>query len=67
MKLPEQLKSIDFLVNRVGVPILVAGFFGYLVFVRFANVDKRMYRILRNQKAIMEKLRVPPPGYDDRK
>ena len=61
MKIPEKLKNIDFVVERLGTPLLVAAFFGYLIFVRFAQVDKRMYKMLRYQKAIMEKLKIVVP------
>lgn len=64
MKIPEKLRQIDFLVERLGVPMMVAAFFAYLIFVRFAQVDKRMWRVIRYEKAIMEKLHIPVPLED---
>jgi hypothetical protein len=61
MKVPEKLRSVDFIVERLGFPIVVCGFFAYLLFVRFQQTDKRMFKVIRYEKAIMEKLHVPIP------
>lgn len=61
MKIPEKYQTLDFFVERLGTPLLVATFFGYLIFVRFSQVDKRQYKQLRYTKAIMEKMHVPIP------
>lgn len=58
MKIPERLKELDFWIERIGFPTIICGFLAYLVFVRFGKIDKRFYHIIRNQEAIMRKLKI---------
>ena len=67
MKIPDKLKSIDFLIERIGFPIIVCGFFAYLLFVRFDQVDKKFRQIIRNESLIMKKLHIETPAWQEEK
>jgi hypothetical protein len=67
MRIPDKLRDIDFLVERLGFPIIICGFFAYLLFVRFEQVDKKFTKIIRNQSLIMKKLHIEQSALMDEK
>lgn len=58
MEIPEKLKVIVFLIDRVGVPLLLCAFLSYIVFVKFNTLEKKMRYTIFCQKKIMVKLKI---------
>jgi predicted PurR-regulated permease PerM len=59
--LTENMKAIVWLIDRVGVPIIVCAFLSYLIWVKFERLESRMLRVTLNQMAMMKKLHVEAP------
>ena len=59
----EKFKDLDFLVGRIGMPVVVLGFLGYFMWVKFEKFEERvewkLERITRNTRAIMQKQGIP--------
>ena len=59
----ENMKGVVWLIDRVGVPLLVCAFLAYLIWVKFEKLESSMKRLQRNQIAAMKHLKVPIPSW----
>lgn len=62
MKIPERVRELDFIIERIGVPLAAAIFLGWVVFFIVKKIDRKMSKMLRYEVAIMRAQRIPIPS-----
>jgi len=55
----EKYKDVDFLITRIGLPAVMCGFLGYLLWHDIGAVKKLITTCIWNERAIMQKLGIP--------
>ena len=56
--LSENMKVVTWMIDRVGVPLLVCAFLAWVVVVKFEKLEEGLRRVSRNQMAMMKKMGV---------
>lgn len=59
----QKLKDLDFVISRVGMPAVMCGLVMWFLFHEFGtfrrDVQWKLERVIRNERAIMQKLGIP--------
>ncbi len=55
----EKLKDVTFLLDRYGVTLATAVFLGWVMVHELRDMKWQLDRVIRNERAIMQKLEIP--------
>lgn len=59
----EKYRDLDFLIGRVGMPVVMCGFVAWFLYHEFGafrkDVQWKLERSIRNERSIMQKLNIP--------
>ncbi len=63
METSQKLRDLDFLIGRVGIPVVLCAALVYLLWHELGNFRKdvswKLERSIRNERSIMQKLNIP--------
>lgn len=57
--LTARINQAQYAVEKLGFPFLVCIFLGFVIWRKFEQVGYKLERIIRNERAIMQKLGIP--------
>lgn len=59
----QKFKDLDYLISRIGMPAVMCGLLMWFMWAKFEKFEDKitwkLERIVRNQRAIMQKLEIP--------
>lgn len=62
-QISQKVREADFLVARLGLPVVMCLFLCYLLFYKLGKIEDKLAwkldRTIRNERAIMQKLGIP--------
>lgn len=63
--IPSVVNQVVYLIERVGVTIVVCAFLAYMLHVKLEKLGCKIDRCIRNERAIMQHLQIPIIVKDD--
>lgn len=62
INLSENAKTIVYLIERIGISVLLCGFLAWMLYDKFDKFQTTQRILLRNQRAMMDHFKIKRPG-----